>query len=489
MAKAPPPKPRTGRRWLRVAVLLLTSVTSIAVAGGSIYAIDLYNYVQERLSEGEVQPPSRDHVNYDPGDAVALAGPCDEQACTYLVIGSDSREGLSKEDQAQAGSPDDPRVTGQRSDSILLVHIDGRREKTVVLSFPRDLLVDIPGVGEGKIAASFENGPFRVVSTVKRLTGIEPNHFMAVNLAGFQSVVDSIGGVVMCVDTPMHDPKSGLNLPHSGCWLLDGSHSLAFVRARNVCEDDAAFPDFARITRQQQFLRAILAKALSLPNLLLRAREIAGEVLPNIQHDGITAQDVLSLTSELQGLSTGVVDFRSVPTEIRDVDGDGITDVLPSAEAEQLFARLQNGQPLGNLGIVQPNTDLSPAVVNVRVFDASSGGKAASVRNLLEGAGFDIESDLGTGNLEQPKSFILHAPGKEAEAEAVKRYLVDTPIAEAPKAVKLQVDVAVVITADYHGRGSGVTPSPSPSASGAPPPPPGGVFTPPPPRIFEACPG
>src|SRR5207244_1696958 len=157
-----------------------------------------------------------------------------EKTCTYLLMGNDSRKGLSHWQQVEFGSP--RTVPGQRSDTIMLVVVDGRRDKAVVLSFPRDLWERIPHQGMGKITTASEGGPYRVAEVVQRLTGIRSGHFMTVTLAGFEEVIRAIGGIPICTDRPLYDKLAGLNLP-KGCQTLDPYKALAYVRARHICGD------------------------------------------------------------------------------------------------------------------------------------------------------------------------------------------------------------------------------------------------------------
>ena len=199
-------------------------------------------------------------------------GPCIDDVCNYLLLGSDSRAGLTAEERDQFGT--DEQIGGEnRADTIMLVHTDPALEKAIILSFPRDLAVQIPGHGEDKINASFEGGvegggPALVAATVHKLTGLKINHALYVDLAGFQGIVDTLKGVEMCipaenVNTPdgrIVDELTALDVK-PGCQRLPGDQALAYVRTRHL-RCDAAAPDFYRIARQQQFLRAVINKLL-----------------------------------------------------------------------------------------------------------------------------------------------------------------------------------------------------------------------------------
>ena len=144
-----------------------------------------------------------------------MAGKCDTQSCSYLLLGSDSREGLSKEEQIAFGTDED--IGGEnRSDTIILVHGAQAAAGRVPL-VPSGPMGRGPGQGEGKINAAFEGGingggPEMVARTVKGLTGLRINHILYVDLARFQGLVDTLDGVDMCVPYPMQDPLTGLDI-------------------------------------------------------------------------------------------------------------------------------------------------------------------------------------------------------------------------------------------------------------------------------------
>lgn len=175
-------------------------------------------------------------------------------AVSILFIGSDGREGGN----AAYGGRD---FVGERSDSLLLAHISPDN-RVIVVSFPRDSLVDLPscepyGDTEGTDgyygminAALFHGGPPCVVKTIESLTQIRIDHFVHLSFVGFREMVDALGGVEMCIPLPLHDERSKLDL-EAGTQVLDGEQALAFVRARYEIGDGG---DLGRIDRQQMFL-------------------------------------------------------------------------------------------------------------------------------------------------------------------------------------------------------------------------------------------
>lgn len=367
----------------------------------------------------------------------------------FLILGSDSREALTEEEQRVQGTVED--VGGRRSDTLILVHIDPKTEKAVLVHFPRDLRVAIPGHGEDKINTAYQTGGSSlVVKTVKGLTGLPIHHYVEVDFGGFRKVVDALGGVRLCIDRPMVDEVVSLRLSKPGCYELDGRQALKFVRARNV--DGDAIPDFARIARQQQFIRAMLNKLLNVGSLLdpSRVRLLAEQVTPD---KGLTIVDMVNLADSLKGLAggsgaSGSVDFRVVPSAPDPEDpGFVLADVARTAE---LFRRLKSGEPLGSIGAAQPGTEVSPAAIKVKILDASSGGKAKQVEAILLGAGFRV-----LGVEKAPPSFtksgLYYRPGREQKAETVAGFFPKLVPREGAGAPFATADVVVVIAAGFGG--------------------------------------
>lgn len=174
----------------------------------------------------------------------------------WLLVGSDSRQGLSEEQQSELHTGGD---TGSgRTDSIMLVHVP-LAGKATILSIPRDSYVDIPGYGKNKINAAFSfGGPQLLQKTVEQSTGIHIDHYAEIGFGGFAGIVDAIGGVNICVDQAMNDEYAGINL-QPGCQDMDGKTALGFVRSRYALADG----DIGRARNQRAFLSAIMKKAAS----------------------------------------------------------------------------------------------------------------------------------------------------------------------------------------------------------------------------------
>jgi LCP family protein required for cell wall assembly len=374
------PRRRGGSPTIRKVFLVAAGLLSVSLAGGSAFSIGSIRAAERGLSKICAGAGCRGK------DAIPDVHPqqCADQVCNFLILGSDSRKGLTKKQQVYYGN--ESTVPSHRSDTIIVVHVDPVRNRTVVLSIPRDLRVPIPGFGTDKINSAFEHGRNVMVQTVEKLTGLQINHYVEVNFAGFERLVTALGGVRVCVDRPMEDTLADLHLPHAGCYNLKGSQALAFVRARHVEGD--VIPDFSRISRQQTFMRALLGKMLS-AGAITHLGSIIAAVKGNLVIDkGLDLYGLQDLTRKLSSLGQGGVDFRVVPAAPVSIDGVDYVQVLPSAT--ELFRRVKQGRWLGSLGREAVLTGLSPAAIKVRVYDAGNAGQANRVFTFLQDAGFAV---------------------------------------------------------------------------------------------------
>lgn len=178
----------------------------------------------------------------------------------WLLVGSDSRQGLSDKDIERLGTGE---VSGQgRTDTIMLLHIP-RSGKAQLISIPRDSYVDIPGNGKDKINAAFAyGGPKLLTQTVEQTTGLHVDHYAEIGMGGLAALVDVVDGVDICVKEPMQDPKANLDI-QAGCQTMDGPAALGYVRTR-----DSANGDLDRVQRQREFFTALMKKATSWQTLL-----------------------------------------------------------------------------------------------------------------------------------------------------------------------------------------------------------------------------
>jgi LCP family protein required for cell wall assembly len=266
--------------------------------------------------------------------------PAAGRGTTWLLVGSDSRQHLSPEQQAELATGGD-LGTG-RTDTILLVHVPALASSapTTMVSLPRDSYVPIPGYGEDKINAAFALGGAPLLAqTVEQATGLRLDHYAEVGFDGFAQVVDAVGGVTMCLPDPIDDPLAGIALP-AGCQELDGRSALGYVRTRATPR-----ADLDRMIHQRAFMSALLHRAVSPAVLLNPLRwypmaHAAGATLA--VDEGAHIWDLLRLAWALSG------DVTTTTVPIGEFTGSdsGAVVVWNSDAAGRLFQALATDAPI-----------------------------------------------------------------------------------------------------------------------------------------------
>lgn len=281
-------------------------------------------------------------IDSDPGGSRPVAS----KGYDYVLVGSDSREGLSAEEQKKLTTGSAKDVLGKRTDSIILVHVPSGDGKPALISLPRDSYVPIPGHSRNKINAAYAlGGPKLLVATIEGVTNVRIDGYVEIGFGGFASVVDSLDGVDICVARPMKDAYAGINLK-VGCQTLNGPEALGYVRARY----SDPLGDIGRVKRQRQFLGAIMHKAASPSTALIPWR-----------YYGFATTAGAGLTV---GNNTSLRDVTRVLQAIRSVsNGDGLSLTVPisnaaltthvgsavkwdSPKALELFKAIKNDEPL-----------------------------------------------------------------------------------------------------------------------------------------------
>lgn len=314
-------EPRTAHRRRRVLGWVATGVAALLVATGvSAYAV--YRHLNDNV----------DHFDPSAAQLGDHRPPKVGNAMNILVIGSDSRAGVNK---AYYGN-----YAGARSDTILVMHIAAGGKRGVGLSLPRDSIVNIPAckVGgrtipahQGMINSSFNSGGAACTwKTIESTTGIHLDHFVQIDFAGFQRMVDALGGIEIDLPEAVHDPDSHLNLP-AGRHQVDGRTALAYVRARHAFGDGS---DLGRIQRQQRFMAAMIDKAtssgmLSDPASLYRFLDAATKSVTTDSGLGVT--EMRALASSMSGANSGAVRFVTVPNHPWPADPNRVAWTQPAA--------------------------------------------------------------------------------------------------------------------------------------------------------------
>jgi LCP family protein required for cell wall assembly len=245
------------------------------------------------------------------------------RALNYLVVGSDSREGLTRAQTRKLKVGTTAVAAGGRSDTMFLIHISKSRDSAFIISLPRDTLVQVPAhisqdgttdIPErpGKLNASFAfGGAPLLIQTIEKMTNLKIDHYVEINFAGFTGVVDALGGVEVCSKVPINDPKSHLILS-AGTHTLDGLEALKYVRTR----DFDGRGDIGRMERQQQFISAVLRKATSTGVLLnpIKLANFYNATISTVKMDeGLDKNDLLTLAKQMRNLSSGNIRTLTVP--------------------------------------------------------------------------------------------------------------------------------------------------------------------------------
>jgi len=431
---------RAGHPRARQSFLVVAGILALLLASGSAFSIATIKHVETTITKLKTGKQCT-----GPRCLADVTPECVADVCDFLVLGSDSRVGLSKREQASFGSTQ--QSAGQRSDTIILVRVDAAHDHTVVLNIPRDTRVNIPGHGLAKINTAFDFGPKVIVKAVQRLTGLPINHYVEINFDGFQGLVNALGGVPICVNKPMKDTLAGLDLRHAGCYNMKGPQALAFVRARHILGD--VIPDFSRIARQQQFIRSVIQKVESAGQVLHLPALIKAIQRNLVIDDHLNLYALQDLSGKLAGLGQQGIDFRVVPSTPVTIGGvDYLQLVQP--DASQLFDRMKRNLALGRLGKVSVSTPLSPANVIVRVLDAHSGGKAAAIASFLQRAGF-VVLPVEAAPTDLTMSEILARPGTYDAGQVVASYTsFSLPIIR-DRTHTSGTDVTLVVGPDFKG--------------------------------------
>jgi LCP family protein required for cell wall assembly len=180
--------------------------------------------------------------------------PSDQPGHTYLMVGSDSRAGLSKEERKELSTGG---AAGGRTDTIMLLHTGSG--PNLLLSIPRDSIVDIPGHPSGKINAAYAfGGPELLVQTIEQNTGVRIDDYVEIGMGGVAGIVDAVGGIEVCPKTNMKDKLAGLDIK-KGCQEVDGTTALAYARSRHT----SGIGDIDRVRRQREVVSAVGSEVLS----------------------------------------------------------------------------------------------------------------------------------------------------------------------------------------------------------------------------------
>jgi LCP family protein required for cell wall assembly len=322
--REPATRPRRPRRWgRRIGVTLLVLV--VLLVGVAVW-------VDSQLNRVDALPDYQGRPAATPG-------------ADWLIVGSDSREGLDDARRRQLGTG---QAAGRRTDTMMLLHIPRGTGKPVLISLPRDSYVPIPGHGRNKLNAAYAfGGPKLLARTVEQVTDIRLDRYMEVGFDGFASVVESVGGVQICPDEAMRDPMAGLNVK-AGCQLADSRTALAYVRARH-----SGRGDLDRVERQQEFLGSLIDKATS-PGVLLNPFRSVPLLLRGTDAVAVDqaahVHNLIRFPFAMRGIAGGDGIATTVPIAGSDsVPGAGSVVLWDRQRALALFEAIRQDKPVDNL--------------------------------------------------------------------------------------------------------------------------------------------
>jgi len=323
-AKGPARTRRGGHRIWRKLLAVLVCIVLVVVLAGVGYG--WYAWEQVPVAKGLAELPPVEKVE------------------SILLVGSDTREELGDADRFGGKA-----VGGQRADSITLLVLPPGHAQATALSLPRDLRVDVPGRGVGKLNGAFNGGAAGMVQAVQAATGITVNHYLEINFDGFKDLSTAVGGVQVCTDHPVRDKFSDLDLPNPGCQKLSGDQALAWVRSRHQEElVDGKWRqdprgDLGRIERQQAFLTTMMGSLASV-SALVHLPQLAGAAEKAFKRDaGFSYWHLLHLSLRFFPSMKDKLVFRTLPVVPKDIGGISFV-VLEQPQATELLAQLKSGQ-------------------------------------------------------------------------------------------------------------------------------------------------
>lgn len=387
----------------------------------------------------------------------------------FLVVGSDSRDGIDDDSENAEGFLDgNAAPTGQRSDTLLVVRLDPAVPSVDLLSFPRDLYVPIePDGQEAKINAAYNNGPQAVIDTIQKNFSIPIHHYMEVDFAGFQELVEAIDGVPMYFEREMADTSTGLHITEPGCVNLSGAQALAFARSRKlqyVQNNEWKFDqagDLGRIARQQYLLqKSVTAASNQKPDSPADVLSLINFVTQNITIDE----------------SLGIDEMSELVDVFGSLDGDSlVTHSLPVRNERtgtgQAIVRLIEDEAIDELAVFRGRAVASAVKerIEIRVFNSTDRkGLAGQVTEAYSQLGF-MTREPENADGRRAITAIRHAPGQRSAAELVGRHLgAGARLVTDPKLTgwNVHVDVGANFTVVTEEPGERVVvPKPPPSAA------------------------
>lgn len=382
-----------------------------------------------------------------------------------LLVGSDTRANISKEERAKFGIAAD--VGGERTDTMMVLHVDPTAEKASILSIPRDLYLPIAGTGHtdrintaygfksskkstttttrrttttdesgisssSTIAASaVGDGPERLIATIRQNLGIEIDHYIEVDFNGFRGIVNAVNGVVVPFPAPARDKFSGLDVKTAGCISLSGDQALGYVRSRHFQYYEAGrwksdpTGDIGRIQRQQDFIRRMLRQAISkgIRNPI-KLNALIGAGINDVKLDSaLSTKDIFRIGKQFKSLEPESVDMLTLPTEGFRTSAGASVLKLKKTEAQDIIDRFN--------GLTEPETptgavpNIPPSQIRVLVKNGTGvNGQAGKALADLTRVGFGSGGSGDASAYGQSATEIRYGAGQLDKAKVLQAYVV-----------------------------------------------------------------
>jgi LCP family protein required for cell wall assembly len=362
MAEHPP---RTRRRtWpqrLTIAVLVVAAVASFAAAGALAagqWVVSSRNLVVLE-DQGPAGAPGQTVLvlpdDTGPADnaaptTITTFPPAEPEAKNFLITGADNNACIDP-DSPFAPAFGDRTGFGERSDTIMVWRINPATQQVAVLSFPRDLYVNVAGGSKARINTAYRrDDPTRLRETIYSNFGIPIDHYIQVDFCAFKRLVDGVGGVEVPFEYPARDANTGLNVPTTGCVNLDGDHALAYVRSRKYQYESPpgsgnwrtdGTSDLGRISRQQDFLRrtvsTVIRRGAYTPGVMTALLETNRSYL-TVDRD-LTLNRMLEFAGVLRSLDSSDIASYQVESTPQRVSGNAV--LVPRINGSNMQAILK----------------------------------------------------------------------------------------------------------------------------------------------------
>jgi LCP family protein required for cell wall assembly len=350
-------------------------------------------------------------------------------ALNVLLVGSDTRAGDANKKYGQH-----MENAGERTDTIIMMHISPTRDKALLISFPRDSMVQqpecvspttkarIPPRLEMINAAFNDGGIVCTIKTIEALTRIRVDHYIKVDFSGFKNIVNALGGIRICLPQAVSDKQAKLTLP-AGWQTVKGEAALGYVRMRHGLGDGS---DIGRIKRQQVFLSQVVKKATS-SDLITSPAKLLGFVTAAAQSvemdSNLAVGTLIQIAQSARKLTSSGVKFITVPWQAYTADKNRVQWKEP--DADNLFNAIRSDVDLPSATpTAKPSTGASagttaskPAIkasqVQIQVLNGTNlAGKAKEVAQALADQGFkvtEVGNALPPGGADQPKTRLLYS--------------------------------------------------------------------------------